>query len=696
MSSNNNRSAWYAVRRTLPLWSFEENLKELVEFLPKYKVDELIVKIDSEEFTHGQADLEWVANYQEKLFRIKEAMAQLGIVYSLNPWITTGHCDRGRNAKEKLPGLKTLVGHDGTESTCCACSLSEVWRAHTSKIWTLYAETKPQVIWIEDDIRTFNHKPVEFSCFCSEHLAKFSERVGRKVSREELVDAILQEGTPHPWRSEYLDMQSEVMTDAVAFLAGIVHKVSPNTSLGLMSSGARSHCMEGRNWNDFSKALADGKTLYSRPCLYYDESLETLYSGADQIKLTRHCVPNGAIEQSELDNAPFTKYAHSTVFTFLKLALSFAYGCHGVTMNLYDHCGTPMEADPSVGKMLAEKKYFLEALAEKCGRDGVFRGVQLLFNEKSSYYKQLKNDNIATGKFEGITTSSEYSILADEGDSAMLMLDNLGIPTTYDDEDVVAVCGQTLRCYSDDEIMKILRKGLLLDAVAAGVLFERGFGKYIGLKAIEEPILIDDIEALSAEEYCNVKFGGADKKFLTLTLPGYYGRPQMSLAEIYETSEIISYAVNPDAERSHVMMYAFENELGGRVVVHLLDLSSAHGRNFNHLFRVQQIQAVVKWLAREKVSLIVNGDGAFPLSFRKDCGNNSIIGFFNLSFDPWQQVEFMLYDLRTISTCRILSGSEWIEDNAVSISDDGKGNKKLIYHCQVNFSMPMFIMIDWK
>ena len=32
----NPAHAWYALRRTLPTWSFEDNLKELVELLPRY------------------------------------------------------------------------------------------------------------------------------------------------------------------------------------------------------------------------------------------------------------------------------------------------------------------------------------------------------------------------------------------------------------------------------------------------------------------------------------------------------------------------------------------------------------------------------------------------------------------------------------------------------------------------------------
>jgi len=207
--------ARYALRRTLPTWSFAQNLKELVEFLPQYGVDELIVKVDTEEFTHGQPPLPWIQAYLPRLQQIKQEMDRLGILFSINPWITVGHNDRGRDARKDLPGLQTMVGDDGTVCTNCACPLSPVWRENTRKVWQLYAETRPHIIWMEDDLRTFNHRPVEFSCFCPLHLERFAARVGQPVTRTELVQAILQPGTPHPWRQEYLDLQAAVMIETV-------------------------------------------------------------------------------------------------------------------------------------------------------------------------------------------------------------------------------------------------------------------------------------------------------------------------------------------------------------------------------------------------------------------------------------------------------------------------------------------------
>jgi len=683
-SAGRKHSAWYALRRTLPPWNFDRNLQELVECLPRYRVDEVIVKIDTEEFSHGQPPLDWVRAYQRNLFRIKAAMEKIGVAYSLNPWITVGHNDRGRDSRKSVPALRTIVGHDGTRCKVCACPLSKAWREHVSKIWTLYAETEPRVIWIEDDIRTFNHLPVEFGCFCAEHMKRFSERVGRKVSREELVRAILKSGEPHPWRAEYLDMQAEIMIDTVGFLARVVHRASPGTCMGLMSSGPRNHCLEGRRWKDFASALADGGAIYSRAPMgnYSENSLRGLYYSHDSIKITRFCMPSGAIEQTEVENVPFTQYSKSVAFTFLQMSLSFAFGSHGVTLNLFDHCGSPMESDPSVGRMLAREKAFLNALAERCAEPGIYRGVRLAFHEKQSYHKRLP---------KGAT----YGMLVGDGEQLMRALESHGIPTTYEDSAVSALSGQTVRALGDEEIREILKRGCLVDGRAAHVLYERGFSRELGLERVEEPRHLDELGEFSAEEFFEAKFGGANKMFLTLTMPDLAGRPDFAVMEPARRAEVVSRIVDPDGNRLHVCMYAYENALGGRVVVGALDISTAFGAAYCHPYRARQLQKAVRWLSRGKPPILVRG-GVYPLAFRKDCADYSVVGAFNLSLDPWPSIEFELADARRIEKLEVLSPSGiWRKSKVVS-SRASKGMVTLEYAREVPFDRPVMITIHWK
>jgi hypothetical protein len=684
MAGRNKVHAWYALRRTLPPWRFKETLAELKKVLPRYKVDEIIVKVDSEEFTHGQPPLKWVKNYQADLFEVKEVLETMGIVYSINPWITVGHNDRGRNDLKNLPGLETVVGPDGTQCKVCACPLSPVWREHVAKVWTLYAETEPHIIWVEDDIRTFNHNPVRYGCFCKTHLKAFSRRVGRRVTRDELVSAILKPGKPHPWRKIYLDMQAEVMIDTVAFLAKVVHAVSPETCLGLMSSGPHNHCLEGRRWEEFALAMGDGQPIYSRPPMgnYNEDSLRGLYYSHDSIKITRSCMPEGTIEQTEVESVPFTQYSKSAAFTFVEMAISFAYGSHGVTMNLFDHCGTPMEDEPVFGQILGAKKRWLNSLAKRAQAPGTYEGVKMLHHEKSSYVKRVPKD-------------AHYGALTEDGSQLVQALESHGVPTTYDDSPVSATSGQVIRAYSDDEIRKMLKGGLLLDGTAAKILVDRGFGPDIGLVSAETPVHIDSLGAFSAEEFFNRKFGGADGHYLTLTIPALSGRPNLSVVKPARKAEVVSCLVDPDTKRHYPCMTAFENKHGGRVVVHALDTASAYGVAFNHTFRRHQLQGATKWLYKGRPPLLVNG-GVYPLAFRKECEDFTLTGLFNLTLDPWPVTEFSMTDRRKVDRVeRLNDKGSWVSDRAVKCVQSGR-TIKISYTKPVPFDKPLMLTVFWK
>jgi hypothetical protein len=685
-----SNAAWYSLRRTLPTWSFEQNLKELVELLPSYGVDEVVVKVDTEEFTHGQPPLEWVQQYQPRLIQIRDALQRLGIVYSLNPWITVGHTDRGRDARKQLPRLRTMVGHDGVETTCCACPLCPVWRDNTAKVWTIYSETLPHVMWVEDDIRTFNHRPVEYSCFCGEHLRRFSERVGGLVGREELVAAILQPGKPHPWRAVFFDLQADVMIDTAAFLSGVVHRTSHQTHLGLMSSGPRQHSLEGRRWNEFAIALAGGRTLYSRPPMdnYSESSLRGFYYSHDSIKLTRYCLPAGVIEQTEVENVPFTQYSKSIAATFIETAISFAYGSHGVTLNLFDHAGTPMANTPAYGQMLGQRKPFLNALALIAQQPGQYRGVQLLFHERESREKH-------------VLPNARYDDLAADGFAAMSMLESHGLPTTFTDSSIACAVGQQLRAVSDDNIRQVLSsdRGLLIDGPAAAILAERGFASLIGVKDIQPTRSIDEIGPVpfAAEEVFHPEFGGADRKYLTLTLPGLDKRPSMNRLTVADSALVASRVVDPDATRHHVCSYGFENKLGGRVFVLAYDLASAYGVAFNHPHRADQLHAAVRWLSRDRSSIQVRGDGVYPLAFRKDIADATLLGFFNLSLDPWTLIHFSISDSRRIGRISTLTpDGSWMDNHGIAIDRDGELGIRLAYRGSTTYDTPLFIRIAWE
>jgi len=679
--------AWYALRRTLTPWHFDELLAELIAKAPIYGVDEVILKIDSEEFTHGQPPLDWVQAYVPKLLEAKEALETIGVRYSLNPWITVGHCDRGRDATQQLPGLQTTIGHDGSIAKVTASPLCPVWRRHFEQIWTFYAQTQPSVIWVEDDIRTFNHDPVVYGIFDPLVLKRFSQRVGQQVTREQVVDALFQSGKPHAWRSLWLDMVGEIMVETAAFIAEVVHRTSPTTFLGLMSSGPRTHCIEGRHWQAFTSALANGKTLYSRPPLgnYQETSLRGFYFTADSIQLTRFCLPKNVIEQTEVENFPFSSYSNSAAFTFLKMAVSIASGVQGVTLNLFDHCGTPMEQESQLGEMLGVQKPMLNALADVAQRPGRIRGVRLLHHDQAGITQQLE-------------VNQQWQSLIEDGQNLSEMLNTLGVATTYETEPVTAVSGQVLRAFKNSEIESMLgaNQGLLLDGVAAQVLMERGFGEQIGLKSIKHPEPVFNQQRI-AEELLDINSCGKPQMYMTCSLPGVNNVARCCPMEPAEQATVISRFVAPDTRPIEPAMIYYENSAGGRIAIHAWEYHSALGVGFANSYRKMQMQSAIQWLSRDKPALLIDGDGAYPLAIRKDLTNGDILmTLFNLSLDAWREIKFTFDSPHNNYTIQQLQENNRWHPIKAKTSIHKNSITTMMLTCQLTYDKPLCLLLTPK
>lgn len=153
----------------------------------------------------------------------------------------------------------------GAVSRSCACPLSPVWRDLMSGTFALYATTHPVRLWVEDDFRYINHGPrVRYGCYCERHLEAFGERMGERVTRAELVSAMLRSGDPHPWREAWLDFLEDTLKDMVAMLRKAVQAQSPKTELGFMSSNPVAHELEGRRVGNEMESFAGDKSAAIR------------------------------------------------------------------------------------------------------------------------------------------------------------------------------------------------------------------------------------------------------------------------------------------------------------------------------------------------------------------------------------------------------------------------------------------------
>lgn len=626
----------YMLRRTFALWKPEETIEEVLDFCGEYGIDEVIWKIDVEEFSHGLTPLDTIRRYLPWLAKARDASASEGILFSINPWVTHNHADRGRDMRPVHPEMGFAVDWTGVESMACACSLSGAWRNWLCDAFGLYASLDPHILWVEDDIRTFNHDPVEYGCFCPRHLERFSDLVGRKVSREEVIEAILAPGPPHPWRSRWLEMMGGIMIDVVRTLEQAVHGVNPKVLLGLMCSSPSDHALEGRRWHEFTKALSGPNRPAARPCMgCYNQVLPSdLISVMDVMRETIHCLPAETRICAELENFNYSRFSKSVRFTRLQLGICALLRHGEITMNLYDHLGTPLSREPEYGAMLKEVRPRLEAVLEAEGENlalggsgapGIEIGVGLIHTDDGPARVHL-------------AAGSTYRDMDPRGVGWSVPLQSLGVPVTFGPSPVVALTGQTVRALSPSRIMDLLSQGLLLDATATEALQDLGFGEHLG--AALEDWYQESGHPLSAEEFMHEDFGGGPERYMTLINP----TPDRRFAVLRprQGSALVSRFVDPDRLPVLPGVVAYQNLLGGRVVQSAADLSKGIRSGFLSWNRFDQLGWVVRYLAKDKLMVQMLG-GAYLYLVCWRNGSSLVLGIANLSSDDLAQISLLLH-----------------------------------------------------
>lgn len=613
------------LRRNLPLWKAEDSIQETVAFCEETGIEEIIWKVDAEEFNSGFTSAELVQEYLPWLEKARDLQSQKAIAFSINPWLTLNHTGRCRYPDGPPHGFWWRVKPNGKEANELACPLSPGWIEWILETYRLYASTKPDKLWLEDDFRTYADSCNDAGCFCSKHLAAFAESIGgAELSRKELVERLTKLGKPDPIRSQWLDFQGKIMVGVCKELERVVHEVSPSTRLGLMNSWSS----DGRWWEEAINALAGPHRPLARTSLApYQEGRATdfLPDSFDILKETE-LLPENTENCPELENSLYTEYSKSIRMTRLQIMMSQVLGNPGITMNLFDMVGSPTSEAPRVGKMLKELRPLIDGIASVAGYGGRQRGVSIPFPKRCA-----DATHVETGQgLEGLRF---------DGDGWAHPLQGSGIPVFMNGvSPVSAVTGQSLRALRDNEIDQLLQGGLLLDGSAASVLCEMGYEDQIGIRP--EQRVDRQLMCLSAErddwaenaspmgpEYISLRHiakpgGGCERLYPLTMLPGAYA------SSVY---------VDPHHRDVMPGMVIFENAWGGRVAVYPFDLSNGITAGFMNWKRRRQLQRIVRWLGRDRVDLFVDG-GAWMMPVRRDYQGYTMIAVLNFETDDWEEI----------------------------------------------------------
>lgn len=623
----------------------KERCDDLLQLLYSYKgVTDEITFFTAE--THAPLPTD---KFKETMDILRERMnmaSGYGYRTGLNILATIGH--HNENLRNSLQGdYMKATDIYGNISEGTYCPNDPDLHIYIREIYKMMAETSPDYIWIDDDIRLAGHMPVYLTCFCDQCLSVFEEETGVKYTRESLRKAA-DEGTIEDKlaiRNAWIQHNRNTHEKLFRLIERTVHAVHPDLPLGFMSGN---RIYEGYDFDIWADILAgpDQVPVLWRPGggFYNDNITSELSRKAHDIGQQVSLLPENVRSiQSEIENFPWERLKKAENIVVLEACEYIAAGCTGVAYNVLSQYDEPLTEYKSLIEKLQEARPFMDLLVKTFGRSPNI-GIATFWNKNS-----FSTGNISSGSWFGAGNPVVRHELYD-----------LGLPAAYLPEhaEVIFLSNETAYAMSDEDIRKILSGGVYMDALSLDILNKRGYGHLTGF-ALNGSKAEDCIEEFVSHPL-NTSFAGCERNIRQ----SFYNIPAYFLQKTKDSSQTLSRLIDyEDKEVSDCTMGIFENELGGRVCV-----SGYYPWSFSgNLSRSLQLKSIIRWLSKDKMSAFIDSYHKINLWIRSSSKEGISLAFVNSSFDPAKDIvlkiqtekkEIIMYDMKLNQNKIVASGTD--------------------------------------
>ena len=453
-------------------------LHELIEELRKHPKACDEVWFASE---YGFAPLDVHERSARLMAEAAELFEQLNIRTSLQISNTIGH---GEYMKSKdCSGLvyegsnaEQMVGPNGECAAYCFCWNGENFRKYTYRVIQMYASFKPHSVWFDDDLRSGNHYPVEYGCFCSACIEKFNKKYETKFDRTSLVHEINYGDVL--WRERWIEFVREGVGSFARMAAEAVRSVSPESFLGLQY--AMGSYYSGCDVEHVLGAFHEisGRTVKSRPGggFYNDHDPNGMLEKALFMAHDNAKTPDYVKEwRPEIENLPDVAFGKSNYGTCLESSLYLAFGNNALSYATLMNDWEPMSWHGKMFDMFEKHRPYWKRLSAasnigKCG--GLF-----LVKSPRAYRMPLSEEQAP------FTWTEMNSVAGKE-------LLRCGIPLCYNADRACAglLLSDAVDSLEDADIEMLLGKPVVMDVFALEKLEKRGFSNKIGLGVLDKDI----------------------------------------------------------------------------------------------------------------------------------------------------------------------------------------------------------------
>ncbi len=565
-------------------------------------------------YSHPPSPLAKLREQADILRDIIPAFKALGLRTGINHLATIGHLNENLEHSLNEPWTR-MTDIDGHTAAGCYCPSDPAFRAYVAEVYIKMAETGPDFIWVDDDVRVQGNGPVAKACFCDRCLARFAAETGQYRMRETLHTALNGPELPAQLavRARWVAHNRGKLADLLTLIRTAVDTVNPTLQLGLMTGEID---YSGNGYDVWATALAgpNGLPVKMRPGggFYTDDSPCGLIGKAHSIGRQVAPLPATLTEiQSEHENFPYQRLKKSVTIFLAEIAAYLGAGCTGTALNVMGISGDPFDEYIPLFDAVQAHRPFFDATVAACGRstpEGLWSP-----NPPDAYAAA----NAGGDWFTAPGWGTVHNFVQE--------LSEIGLPLAYGPAGarVTLLAGDGMLALSREELLAALAGGVLLDGPALQHLHTLGLGEHTGF-AIAGERRVDTQEVLTADAL-NGRFAG----WMRDCRPSFWPVASYMLKPLSGSARPLSTLIDFAGVAYGPVSGVFENTLGGRVATFGYYPWTA----LQSLAKSSQVRAVCRWLSRDTLSAYLPGFHKAALWARRDATGNPALLVLNASID---------------------------------------------------------------
>ena len=544
--------------------------------------------------------------------------------------------------------IEDSEGHASADNKKCPLdpAFAADWAAKVKAV----ALSRPRFISIEDDYtlawgRGLNRHG---ACFCKRHLAAFARRYGKALTAVEIAAAFERRTAENlPVRRAFADTVRESLVSLARTVRAAVDEVDPTIRIVLCESGSCSD-KDGDALEPIARAFAGGTRPAVRPAgaIYGAETTPASIPGAVAHTMwTLERLPSDVETFYEADAYPHNRFYTSAAQLSSLMAGAMAMGADDIYLYCLQYLDDPLE-DSGYARAYLSLRPRLEAARDFIrSRRSRLAGVRTIWSA----------DDLALVRGFGYCHGGQLRCGA-------YLLSKFGIPytTRQDAKGPAILAGGVAEVLSDAELRDVLSGGVLVDAVAAGILAERGFGDLLGtgVKAAEGRLPVTGETILPAAGCAR---RGKSVNAFYIFSAGTEGSVER-FARLYPRpgTEVWCQFSGPDGKVVTPSLTYATNALGGRVAVLATSLVGNRSSGLFNLRKQELVQNLFRRMDSAAIPVEAFGTpGIWILAQVSEGGDEMLVMVNNLSGDVRSGVE-------------IAVGDAWVGGEVSRIGQDGR------------------------